>query len=143
GPAVIDPTMLPGCGCSGAHCLPSAFVPTADQSQLDTCTGGYCTPDSIIRTGGNFKPPGCAPFAGVTGTTQGRCLSNCLPAIQANSTLETSSCTGTDKCAPCADPFTGADTGACKLSSCDAPPATAFKFPNCCASGGGRCIPKS
>jgi hypothetical protein len=147
-PPVINPATLPTCGCTGAHCLPSAAVPAADQTQLNTCTGGFCTPDTIIATGGNFKPAGCIPFAGVTNNTQGRCLSDCLKAVQSNGSLEQATCAANlEKCAPCADPFTGADSGACHLSSCDAAPTTVFKFPNCCVQNGGRvdarCVPTS
>ena len=42
-------------------------------------------------------------------------------------------------------PFTGADTGACKVA-CDAPTKPAFKFPTCCPFGGkdtGTCVPTS
>jgi hypothetical protein len=150
-PPVVDPTQLPGCGCSGAHCLPSTAVPPATQPQLNACSAsfgaGFCTPDPLIGTGGNYKPPGCAPFANVTNSTQGRCLSGCLKSVQQNPTLETSSCSGTDKCAPCHDPFTGAPTGACSLSKCDSPPVSAFKFPRCCNFVGtgnvGTCVPLS
>jgi hypothetical protein len=150
-PPVIDPTTMPGCGCTGAHCLPAIAVPASSQSNLNTCSdpsfgAGFCTPDEIIATGGNIKPPGCAPFAGVTNSTQGRCLSDCLKTIQANPTLEQSSCASNDKCAPCWDPFSGVASGACSLSKCDMPPSTAYTFPNCCIVNRvatGRCIPLS
>jgi hypothetical protein len=150
-PPVINPTALPGCGCTGAHCLPASVVPSADRPNLNTCSdpgfgAGFCTPDQIIATGGNFKPPGCAPFANVTNSTQGRCLSGCLKTVQSNPTLETSTCSGSDKCAPCWDPFTGLATGACSLSSCDSPPPV-FTFPKCCNFVGngniGTCAPLS
>jgi hypothetical protein len=144
---VINPNNLPGCGCNGAHCLPSSVVPPGDVAQLATCSGGYCTPDGIIETAGLLKPNKCIPFAGVTPANDGRCLSNCLLAVSSNPTLEQSSCPTTEKCAPCWDPFSGAPSGACSLSTtCDAPPANAYTFPTCCVSGGtpgGRCIPKS
>ncbi len=78
--SVIDPTQLGAACCSGAHCLPSAFVPAADASQLGTCNGGagYCTPDDIIKTGGNFIPPSCNVFG--QSAIEGRWLVDLLAA---------------------------------------------------------------
>jgi len=108
-------------------------------------TGGFCAPDPIIKTAGNYKPPTCVSFAGVP-QSEGRCTSPCLPAVAQNPSLETSSCGNGDKCAPCYNPFSGATTGACAISSCDAPASPPYTFPNCCFDGstpGGRCVPKS
>jgi hypothetical protein len=142
-PDVVTPSALPGCSCAGAHCAPAELVGAASVSAFNTCGNqGYCVPDDLLRSGGNVKPPNCVPFAGVSISTAGRCLSACLKTIASNPTLETSTCGAGAKCAPCFDPFTGAATGACSLSSCDAPPANVFKFPSCCSTH-GRCIPKS
>jgi hypothetical protein len=142
---VIDPSQLPGCGCAGAHCLPSQYVPTADQSKLNTCgsgaTAGYCTPDVLIQTAGDFQPPTCAPFDG-QGT--GRCLSNCIPQVQQQaSQLQQTTCGSGNLCAPCWDPFTGVATGACSLSSCDSAPPTPYTFPGCCGGSNppATCVP--
>jgi hypothetical protein len=148
GPAVIDPAALPNCGPAGSSCacLPAALVPAEQQGQFAACAGGFCAPDTIIETAGNTKPPSCAPFAGVTTAADGRCLSTCLPAVSGQPSLEQSSCAAGAKCAPCYDPFTGAPTGACASSSCDAAPTPGFKFPNCCNFEGtpqGKCVPKS
>ena len=152
GPPVLDPTTLPACdngGCSGAHCLPAAEVPPAEQSQLAPCNGGtgFCTPDEIISTGNNFVPTSCDPFPG--SGVPGRCLSSCLPEVQtevASGTLVQSSCSTGQYCVPCNDPFTGASTGACSLG-CDNPPPTASTFPKCCNDGGGTltgtCVPSA
>ena len=150
GPPVIDPAILPSCAggaCTNAHCLPAQYVPPAQQSQLAHCSGGtsFCAPDPIIATAGNYVPPNCFAFAGTA--AEGRCLSSCLPAVAGQASLEQSSCAGGNKCAPCYDPFTGADTGACRTASCDAPdPGPGYRFPNCCFFEGqpqGRCIPTS
>jgi hypothetical protein len=147
GPPVLDPTSLPACdngGCTGAHCLPAAEVPASVQSQLAKCDNGtgFCTPDEIISTADNFIPTSCDPFPG--SGAPGRCLSDCLPAVQSEeSTLVQSTCAANQYCVPCNDPFTGASTGACSLG-CDTPPTTPFKFPQCCNSGGtltGTCVP--
>jgi hypothetical protein len=150
GPPVLNPSNLPQCdngGCSGAHCLPAAEVPTSVQSQLAPCNGGkgFCAPDNIIQTADNFIPTSCDPFPG--SGAPGRCLSSCLPEVAkeaAAGTLQTSSCASNEYCVPCNDPFTGASTGACDLG-CDTPPATPFKFPTCCDDGSGTltgtCVP--
>jgi hypothetical protein len=149
---VLDPTTLPPCdngGCSGAHCLPAAEVPMSVQSQLASCNGGtgFCTPDPIISTADNFVPTTCDPFPG--SGAPGRCLSSCLPSVQAevaSGTLVQSSCAAGLYCVPCNDPFTGASTGACTLA-CDTPPATPFTFPKCCNDGNGSltgtCVPSA
>lgn len=141
GPDVINPTTLPGCNpiCNGAHCMPAAFVPDDQKSLLATCSGGYCTPDVLIKTAGETKLPTCTAFSGTT--APGRCLSTCLPIVASQSTLEQSSCATGNKCAPCHDPFTGAATGACAIG-CDTPPASAFRFSNCC-NNTSLCIPNS
>src|SRR5713101_5124664 len=66
-----------------------------------------------------------------------------LPAVASQPTLESSSCATGQRCAPCNDPLSGADTGACGSIGCDEPrPVTPFKFPLCCG-GTGTCVPKS
>jgi hypothetical protein len=142
GPDVIDPTSLPGC-CPGAHCLPDAYVPEDFRDLLAPCPGGRCTPDVFIRTAGETKPTACTAFDRTP--AQGRCLSSCLPIVAGEPSLERSSCTSQERCAPCHDPFTGQATGACEIG-CDTPPATPYTFPGCCFYQGsrqGRCIPKS
>jgi hypothetical protein len=143
GPSVFNPTAFAACSpaCGGAHCVPTALVPSEQQSILAACTGGFCVPDPIIVTNGNFDPANCVAFAGTTAA--GRCLSNCLPDIAAQPSLEQSTCGVGNSCAPCANPLTGADTGACGSFGCDqAAPTPAFKFPTCC-SNLGVCVPKS
>jgi hypothetical protein len=142
GPSVFNPAVFAACSpsCGGAHCVPTELVPSDVQSLLAACSGGFCVPDPIIATSGNFDPPNCVPFAGTTAA--GRCLSNCLPGIAAQS-LEQSTCAVGSSCAPCANPFTGADTGTCGSLGCDQPaPTPAFEFPGCCSTL-GVCVPKS
>jgi hypothetical protein len=153
GPAVISPTNpgLPDCNpvCNGAHCLPAQFVPPSQQGLLSACgsgdTAGYCTPDNIIEAGGEVKPTSCTAFAGVP-ASEGRCLSPCLKAVSSQPSLE--ACPdGVNTCAPCYNPITGVETGACSSSKCDSPQLSPpYVFPNCCAYNGGwqgRCVPKS
>ncbi|MEP7124668.1 MAG: hypothetical protein ABJE95_27315 [Byssovorax sp.] len=146
GPPVVDPAGLPACSpaCGGAHCLPAAFVPAAQQAQLATCPGGFCLPDPLITTAGNFVPKTCAAIAGTT--AEGRCQSTCLPAVSAQAAnLEQDTCAGGQLCVPCYDPYTGAATGACSSAPCDMPKSPAFTFKTCCPFQGmnqGTCIPK-
>lgn len=149
GPDLVSPTVFPDCApaCAGAHCVPSDLVPADQTKNLATCPGGYCAPDSVTKTANKGVPPTCQPFDDPA--SEGRCTSDCLPAIQAQaSQLAQKNCQSDELCAPCNDPFSGADTGACKLA-CDAPTKPAFKFPTCCVStdgtntNHGTCVPKS
>jgi hypothetical protein len=147
GPPVIDANVLPACdtACAGAHCLPNAYVPQGQASQLATCgsaaSAGRCTPDDLIASAGKVDPENCIAFAGTS--VPGRCLSPCLPAVAAQPTLETSTCSMGRKCVPCNDPISGASTGACGTIGCDeAGPTNPFKFPTCCG-GTGTCVPRS
>ena len=140
GPPVVDPTTFPSCSpsCGGAHCVPSAMVPAAEQALLATCPGGFCAPDPIISTAGNYVPPTCAAFTGTP--AEGRCMSTCIPSVEAQaSELHQHSCASGTLCAPCYDPFSGADTGACHVG-CDKPKNAPYKFPLCCSSQ-GTCVP--
>ncbi len=149
GADVIDPSQLGTPCCTGAHCLPAAYVPAAEQSELASCTDviggpGYCTPDPIIAAGGNYVPPTCDPFPG--SDFEGRCLSLCLTSVDEQSaTLQQSTCASGELCAPCYDPFVGTVTPAC-TTSCDKPVTTAAQnmFPTCCNNGTtnvGTCVP--
>jgi hypothetical protein len=152
GPNVIDPSQLSPCtpACGGAHCLPAQFVPTAEQSELSACTdaagnAGYCAPDPIIEAGGDYVPPSCDPWPG--SGAEGRCLSECLPSVVAQqATLQQSTCSTGQLCAPCYNPFTGAETAAC-TTSCDSPQNAAYAFPTCCNNGAGAlvgtCLPSA
>jgi hypothetical protein len=164
GPPLIDPTQFPACSpaCSGAHCVPASLVPMADQSELASCmsngTPGFCAPDTFIQSDGEGLPPTCTSVAG----SEGRCLSTCLPEIQAEAeVLPQDVCAAGTLCAPCYDPL-AADpmtaTGACSLA-CDKPakPPTIIDcpytgppiidpsvFPACSpACSGAHCVPAS
>jgi hypothetical protein len=135
GPNIIDPTTLPACdngGCSGAHCLPAAEVPTAVQSQLAHCNNnqGFCAPDSLIASANNTNPATCTSIAGA----EGRCLSTCLPEVSSQaSLLPRATCASNERCVPCYNPVSQtptAATGACGLG-CDHPtkPPTVLTCP--------------
>ena len=123
-PPNITPSELPSCCTTGAaHCVPTPYVPGADQKALASCSGGYCVPDPFI-TDPAYMPPSCTAF----NSTPGVCLSLCVPQVaQYKSILTQASCAATELCAPCTNPLTNQPSGACAF----APPTT------CSADGGG------
>ncbi len=147
GPPVLDPTTLPPCdgaagNVAGAHCLETALVPAAMAAKLADCSKGKCVPDTFIASGGRFIPKTCTG----PGLLEGRCLHQSLPDIAKKADkLSADGCESFERCAPCFDPITGADTGACKQSCDPGPTKPAVKFADCCVKGGaprGRCVPK-
>jgi hypothetical protein len=139
---VDPPKTFTGCcalnGTDRGACIPTALVPPADVSTLgtDTCTGTnqLCAPTELVDP--TYKPPSCNSLGGL----EGRCLPDCIPQVAAQkSELPQSTCVAGDLCAPCYDPFTGKDTGACTQNG-DKPTNPAGTFPQCCGDL-GHCIP--
>lgn len=149
GPPVVDPATFPSCHqAGGAVCVPSALVPAAMASQLKACTegqGGLCVPKKFVAAGGNFIPKTCASLAGA----EGRCLDLAIPQVDGQKDrLPKADCDESEKCVPCFDPITGAETGSCKLSCDPGPDLTKPKatFKACCdvgqnPAGRGKCVP--
>lgn len=146
GEPAFDPSNLPACDaalCPGGgigHCVPTSLVPADTVALLADCSGTTkCVPDDAIERNGLFTAPTCESVAGY----EGRCLSTCIPAVADQvELLPQSSCDPDERCAPCYDPFTGADTGACSLSCDPGPAEPAATFPRCCEDlGGGACVP--
>lgn len=137
-PKKVFPTC---CGGDGL-CIPSPLVPAAQRPQLgkDVCTASdnLCAPKAF--TDASVKPTACTAPGGV----EARCLPACLPALQARKdNLRQVTCKATELCAPCYDPITGADTGACTVNG-DAPTQPKKVFPGCCPYNGndrGKCVP--
>jgi hypothetical protein len=141
GEPVLDPSGLPPCPmCAGGHCVPNVLVPPESAASLADCDAeSKCVPDLFIETGGNFIPDTCDSIAGF----EGRCLSVCLPAVSDQvDLLPQSSCPPEHRCAPCYDPFTGEETGACAQSCDPGPVEPPGMFTECC-TGRGSCIPAS
>jgi hypothetical protein len=151
GEPYIDPTLL-GAPCGEAicgvdavgRCLDESFVPAEQLALFEACSEGkVCVPDRLIATNGNPEPQPCSSIAGA----EGRCLSRCLPDVQAQEAsagLPADVCSPGDVCVPCFNPLDGSDTGACRIGArgCDAPIEPPVEFLACCADkGGGRCIP--
>ncbi len=149
---MVDPSMFtecPTCIGKAAHCVPTSIVQTTapgQVSQLTPCTPTadgstpetLCVPDVLIRTLGKYDPPDCASIGGGAG----RCLSECIGAVANLGTfLPKSTCADGEKCAPCADPRTGADTGACSLQCDTGPKEPTVIFAKCCSDQSGLCVP--
>ena len=138
----IDVSGFKTCGLGG-RCVPSGAIPEKERSRLAPCEGGFCVPEKIIVAKGNLLPKSCASLIG----GEGRCISLVFPDILAQKDrLPQDVCDPNERCAPCFDPLTGAETGACRSVSCDAPKTQAKVFGKCCEQKGvsrGRCLPKT
>lgn len=132
------PALYPKCCSDRGLCLPPSVsgVQSLDLKQ-DTCAAGdMCTP--IELSAPTFKPKSCDSVGG----TEGRCLSKCiggaLGALQTR--VLTIGCAKKEFCAPCFDPLTGEETGACSIHG-DMPTRSRTVFPHCCGTDLGVCVP--
>ncbi|MGB0590747.1 MAG: hypothetical protein ACPGU1_13795 [Myxococcota bacterium] len=105
--------MLDCCGGTGS-CVPMNALPPSLQSQVSTCDdGSACVPKGIITSiveEGGFWPRVCDSLGGAPGV----CLSTCIPKVgEFASLLPQAVCEASERCAPCIDPLTGQDSGAC------------------------------
>jgi hypothetical protein len=139
----IDPSFLQECPESvcetGGRCVPSEFLPPGSTDLLAACDAtSTCVPDKFVEAGGEVEPEHCRSVGG----GEGRCISKCVPQVADEADmLPQDVCEDDELCAPCYDPRTGVETGACTLA-CDAPEEPAFVFPSCC-EGIGTCVPAS
>lgn len=143
GPPVLDPSTLDPCpSCGGGHCLPSALVPEESRGRLGSCDAErLCVPDLFIETGGDFLLATCVSVGGA----EGRCASTCLPDVAARmGSLPSAGCAPDERCAPCFDPLSGADTGVCRLACDTGPRSTDPPLPPMtCCGGAGTCLDAS
>jgi len=128
------------CGGLG-RCVPNLLLQSSDQKHLgvDSCGSAEerCVPDGLAASD-TFVPRSC--ITEVTGL-DGRCLPACLPELAAQaSVLGIGSCETGELCAPCFDPVTGRNTGACNFGGDPGPASTPSRFPDCCGDL-GRCVP--
>jgi hypothetical protein len=143
---VVDTSTFPTCsgvpGCTDGRCVPNTLIPAGAAGLLATCdTATTCAPDIFVAYANQYLPPECKSVGGY----EGRCLSTCIPQVAAQATfLPQDICKTTERCAPCYDPRTGADTSACRQGTpgCDEPKNPAQTFAKCCG-GVGYCVPKS
>jgi hypothetical protein len=140
GPPVVDVSTFPSCG-DGARCVPASLVPATAAALLSTCPTGLCAPEKQIAAGGQYLPKTCKALAGA----EGRCTNAVIPAVQAQKAMLTRDvCDANELCAPCFDPLSGKETGACSTVSCDKPSQAAKTFTGCCTSQGttrAKCVP--
>ena len=147
----LDLTRYPPC-CQKtggqAHCAPKDLVPGDLVSLVEACalgqgSEGVCVPDKLLARGGGFTPRKCKSI----GDLEGRCTSICVPAVARDlAMLPQESCDQDERCAPCYDPRTGQDTGACQVGLCDqGPTEPARPFQNCGVGGAATdwCVPLS
>lgn len=133
----VDTSGFPVCLGTG-RCIPEGIIPEKERARLARCEDGFCVPEKIIAAQGNYLPKSCKTLGG-----EGRCLSRVFPDIEAQKDrLPQDVCEESERCAPCFDPLTGAETGACRTVKCDAPKGVAEPFAKCCTDR-GRCVPKS
>jgi hypothetical protein len=143
GPSDPAATFARCCGELG-RCVPGGLVAEADRerlAQLDCADdANLCVPEPWL--GDEPVPPvSCRS----PGDIEGRCLPACLPDIAADAEqLRQGDCAAEHLCAPCFDPLTGDDLGACGLGGDAGPSEPPKLFAECCADSGpalGLCVP--
>jgi hypothetical protein len=107
-------------GADVGECLPTASIPSSEQSNLNTdvCTqtpsATLCVPKEMIAPG--YAPPTCTATSLLTflgGGYTGVCLSKCLNfGAGSGLAIAQGSCDDEHDCAPCTNPLTQAPTGA-------------------------------
>jgi hypothetical protein len=135
------PVVFADC-CGGlGRCVPSVLLQVGDQKHLgsDSCAGPdeRCVPDGLAVSDAFVAQTCVTPVTGL----DGRCLPACLPELAAQAdVLARGSCGAGELCAPCFDPVTGRNTGACNFGGDPGPTSTPSRFPDCCGDL-GRCVP--
>ncbi|MEY4582074.1 MAG: hypothetical protein RL701_6777 [Pseudomonadota bacterium] len=126
------------CCSNRGLCVPPALTGAqAHNLEKDSCTGeNLCAPRDLTDL--TFKPKACDSVDGV----EGRCMSTCLGGtLKVQRTrLPGVGCGVDELCAPCFDPVTGEDTGACTVNG-DAPQKPKHVFTRCCGENIGVCVP--
>jgi len=134
GPTEAPKTFDKCCSDRGLCVPPELAASQAKNLNQDTCsTGTLCAPTEL--TDPTFKATTCSSIEGA----EGRCISTCVGGAVAKQRdrLPTAGC-GTDEvCAPCYDPITGEDTGACTVNG-DKPARPAQTFARCCGESNGQ-----
>ncbi|MDD9936314.1 MAG: hypothetical protein OXT09_22065, partial [Myxococcales bacterium] len=143
---VDEPYFFPECCGDIGVCVPSEFVPAGQVDLLgkDSCQGDgvLCAPRELASDR-SASPPSCTSLEGA----EGRCLAACIPDVarQADQ-LPKDSCDDGYLCAPCYDPISGADTGACGIGDDPGPTGDPVLFDTCCNNGNadvGVCVPSA
>jgi hypothetical protein len=156
-PAEFVDAFYPCCNGRGVI-IPNWLIPADFQARLAKVgKDGLCVPTEFA-VDADYTPPTCSSISGLPGV----CISTCLPEIKnADVPLPQATCPTGTACAPCQDPRTLEDTGACefgdlachkppKIGKCDALKPDPAKmdlsiYPKCCGALGGRahCVPSA
>lgn len=109
------PKPFPKCCSGNGSCVPASLVPTADASALqkDKCTSDtdLCVPDVFLHKTWSKIDCEAATWLGDAGP--GVCMPDCIKGM--SFLLLKGACPSGMKCAPCKDPLSGKDTGACEF----------------------------
>ena len=135
---------LPVCSlCEGARCAPNSLVPAEQSGLLAPCDdANTCVPEPYAATGGSFLAKSCQSLEYEPGMpAEGRCISVCVPAVSDQlERLPQADCTESERCAPCWDPISGEETGACGIACDSWTPGETQAFASC-GMGRGVCVP--
>jgi hypothetical protein len=139
GPPLVNVREFDKCTlCDNARCIPDELVGATYAGNLADCPneGEKCVPEMYIQTGGFFLLESCRSL----NDAEGRCVSLCIPDIaEQEDRLPQDECEDDERCAPCYDPITGEDTGACTVSCDEGPTEQPVIFDACCDEI-GSCI---
>ncbi len=146
---LLDTSTLPACNigpeCTDGKCFSIALMTGigVSQSTLDLLANcdvdNKCVPNLFLQYTNKFLTKHCTSVAGA----EGRCISKCVPQVSDQMDfLKQDVCEASELCAPCYDPRTGVDTGACTQGCDTGPTEPAVVFDKCC-SGNGLCVPTS
>lgn len=134
------PVTFTECCSDRGFCVPPALAGDQVRNlERGTCSAGnLCAPKELTDL--TFKPKTCDSID----NAEGRCVSTCVAGAIAKQKdrLPTAGCSANEVCAPCYDPVTGEDTGACTVNG-DKPATPAYAFPKCCGRGdtaAGVCV---
>lgn len=117
-----DFTSFPTC-CAAemgiARCAPSDQLPSGSTSALEKkecAQGNLCVPEQLLKSGGK-TPASCVSI----GDAPGVCVSVCVPMVGMNKAiLPVATCAPDERCAPCINPLTKANSGACDIGTAGA-----------------------
>ena len=114
------PVTFPGCcehmGTDRGRCVPESLVPAEDREGVpqDTCTmGNLCVPEALLLDP-MHSFPSCTTEGFIGGGDPGACIPDCMVGGFEGFLLSQSTCADGELCAPCTNPLTGADSGACR-----------------------------
>ncbi len=130
------PALFASCCGDLGRCVPHALIAANQRDQLapDSCDPkeALCVPVSWASDR-EFVAVSCTSVA----SSEGRCLPSCLPELAAQAgRLPSAGCPAQHLCAPCFDPATGRDTGACRVGADHGPQQSPPSVERCCGALG-------